>query len=69
MGLMDRWVFRARTRLAFLSDQDIPQPGIMLQLVYNGDPETGAKKHQRFVNLGPVMNQSETIRELNDAPD
>ncbi|KAF8600285.1 FAD-binding domain-containing protein [Ceratobasidium sp. AG-I] len=36
-------------------------PGIVLQLVYNGDTEEGTKKFQRFVDLGPVMNISETI--------
>lgn len=31
-------------------------------MVYNGDPEEGAKKFERFAKLGPVMNMSETIR-------
>jgi hypothetical protein len=35
----------------------------VLQMLYNGDSEEGAKKFERFVNLGPVMNKSETIRE------
>lgn len=38
------------------------QPVIILQIVYNGDSEEGAKKFDRFVTLGPVMNMSETIR-------
>lgn len=37
------------------------QPAFMLQLVYNGDSDTGAKKFERFVKLGPVVNQTETI--------
>ncbi|KAG8688632.1 hypothetical protein FRC11_005051 [Ceratobasidium sp. 423] len=31
------------------------QPGVGLQIVYNGDAETGAKKFERFGKLGPVM--------------
>jgi hypothetical protein len=31
-------------------------------MVYNGDSEEGAKKFERFVKLGPVMNMSRTIR-------
>ncbi|CAE6494141.1 unnamed protein product [Rhizoctonia solani] len=30
-------------------------PGVGIQLVYNGDAETGAKKFERFVKLGPAM--------------
>ncbi|KAF8600280.1 FAD-binding domain-containing protein [Ceratobasidium sp. AG-I] len=37
------------------------QPGVLMQLVYNGDSEEGAKKFERFVKLGPLMNISETI--------
>lgn len=37
------------------------QPSVVLKLVFNGDSETGAKKFERFVKLGPVMNQTETI--------
>lgn len=37
------------------------QPGVVTQMVYNGDSEEGAKKFERFVKLGPVMNITETI--------
>ncbi|KAG8708335.1 hypothetical protein FRC08_018942 [Ceratobasidium sp. 394] len=37
------------------------QPVVMVQLVYNGDAEEGAKKFERFVKLGPVVNKSEAI--------
>ncbi|QRV77386.1 FAD-binding domain protein [Ceratobasidium sp. AG-Ba] len=37
------------------------QPGIMLQGVYNGDSEEGAKKFERFVKLEPVVNASHKI--------
>ncbi|KAG8734838.1 hypothetical protein FRC10_011381 [Ceratobasidium sp. 414] len=37
------------------------QPVLLLQLVYNGDAEEGARKYERFVKLGPVVNQSEAI--------
>ncbi|QRV92187.1 FAD-binding domain protein [Ceratobasidium sp. AG-Ba] len=37
------------------------QPGVMLQAVYNGDPEEGLKKFERFVKLEPVINISSTI--------
>ncbi|GAB1520588.1 hypothetical protein RhiTH_003667 [Rhizoctonia solani] len=30
------------------------QPVVGIQLVYNGDAEAGAKKFERFVNLGPI---------------
>ncbi|KAG9084585.1 hypothetical protein FRC07_013600, partial [Ceratobasidium sp. 392] len=36
-------------------------PVMFVQLVYNGDPEEGARKYERFVKLGPVVNESETI--------
>ncbi|CAE6432648.1 unnamed protein product [Rhizoctonia solani] len=32
-------------------------PGVGLQIVYNGDAETGAKKFERFVKLEPIMTQ------------
>ncbi|KAG9119802.1 hypothetical protein FRC07_005006 [Ceratobasidium sp. 392] len=37
------------------------RPGILAQLTYNGDSEEGAKKYERFVKLGPVMNKAETV--------
>ncbi|KAG9098067.1 hypothetical protein FRC06_006845 [Ceratobasidium sp. 370] len=37
------------------------QPGMVLQLVFNGDSQEGVKRFERFVKLGPVMNMSETI--------
>ncbi|KAG8700072.1 hypothetical protein FRC08_004938 [Ceratobasidium sp. 394] len=37
------------------------QPVLLIQFVYNGDSEEGAKKFERFVKLGPVMNHSATI--------
>ena len=40
------------------------QTGIILRLVYNGPTEEGTNKFQRFVDLGPVTNMSETIREF-----
>ncbi|KAF8600283.1 FAD-binding domain-containing protein [Ceratobasidium sp. AG-I] len=36
------------------------QPGIVMQVIYNGNSEEGAKKFDRFAKLGPVMNTSET---------
>ncbi|KAG8764039.1 hypothetical protein FRC12_008327 [Ceratobasidium sp. 428] len=36
-------------------------PGMMLQLIYNGDSQEGAKKFERFVKLEPIMNISNTI--------
>ncbi|KAG8735542.1 hypothetical protein FRC10_010411 [Ceratobasidium sp. 414] len=37
------------------------QPALLIQMVYNGDSEEGARKYERFVKLGPVMHASETI--------
>ncbi|KAG9089201.1 hypothetical protein FRC06_001672, partial [Ceratobasidium sp. 370] len=37
------------------------QPVFLVKMVYNGDSEEGARKFERFVKLGPVMNASETI--------
>ncbi|KAG8730864.1 hypothetical protein FRC10_002314 [Ceratobasidium sp. 414] len=37
------------------------QPGMVLQMIFNGDSQEGAKRFERFVKLGPVMNMSETI--------
>ncbi|KAG9105455.1 hypothetical protein FRC07_009271 [Ceratobasidium sp. 392] len=37
-------------------------PGMMVQLVYNGDSQEGAQKFERFVKLEPLMNISNTIR-------
>ncbi|ELU42223.1 FAD binding domain-containing protein [Rhizoctonia solani AG-1 IA] len=39
------------------------QPVVGIQLVYNGDAETGAKKFERFVNLGPIATNLQSIRE------
>ncbi|CAE6373287.1 unnamed protein product [Rhizoctonia solani] len=33
------------------------QPVVGLQIVYNGDAETGTRKFERFVKLGPVVNK------------
>ncbi|KAH7310235.1 hypothetical protein B0J17DRAFT_586382 [Rhizoctonia solani] len=41
-------------------------PGVGLQIVYNGDAETGAKKFERFVKLEPVMTQLRPIRDRQD---
>ncbi|CAE6457366.1 unnamed protein product [Rhizoctonia solani] len=37
------------------------QPGVIMQLIYNGDSDEGAAKFERFVKLGPVVNRSETL--------
>ncbi|KAG8769035.1 hypothetical protein FRC12_005202 [Ceratobasidium sp. 428] len=37
------------------------QPVMIVQLVYNGDSEEGARKFERFVKLGPFVNQAETL--------
>ncbi|ELU36158.1 FAD binding domain-containing protein [Rhizoctonia solani AG-1 IA] len=38
------------------------QPVVGIQLVYNGDAEAGAKKFERFVNLGPIVTNLQSIR-------
>ncbi|CAE6426404.1 unnamed protein product, partial [Rhizoctonia solani] len=58
------WIqHREVTELAHLTFTYGPNntPVIILQLVFNGDTETGMKKFERFVALGPVANQTETI--------
>ncbi|KAF8688114.1 oxygen-dependent FAD-linked oxidoreductase family, partial [Rhizoctonia solani] len=37
------------------------QPVVGIQLVYNGDAEAGAKKFERFVNLGPIVTNLQSI--------
>ncbi|CAE6494131.1 unnamed protein product [Rhizoctonia solani] len=36
-------------------------PVIILEMIFNGDTEIGMKKFERFVGLGPVVNESGTI--------
>ncbi|QRV92198.1 FAD-binding domain protein [Ceratobasidium sp. AG-Ba] len=36
-------------------------PALVVQLVYNGDSEEGARKYERFSQLGHVMTKSETL--------
>lgn len=44
----------------FTQGKTVKQPVFVLHLVYNGDPEEGARRFERFVKLKPVHNQSET---------
>ncbi|KAG8737846.1 hypothetical protein FRC10_007599 [Ceratobasidium sp. 414] len=37
------------------------QPALALYLLYNGDSAEGKKKFERFVKLGPVVHQDQTI--------
>ncbi|CAE6414239.1 unnamed protein product [Rhizoctonia solani] len=39
----------------------IPEPMVMLQLVYIGEPEVGRQKFERFTMLGHVMDQTAVI--------
>jgi hypothetical protein len=37
---------------------------VWTQIVYNGDADTGAKKFERFVKLGPLVTNLGPIRKL-----
>jgi len=45
----------------FTLGKTVKMPVFVLHLVYNGDSAEGAKRFERFVKLGPVVNQTETI--------
>ncbi|CAE6498670.1 unnamed protein product [Rhizoctonia solani] len=61
---VNAWIrVREVTEVAHLTFAHGPNdmPVIVLELVFNGDTEVGAKKFERFVALGPVVNHTETI--------
>ncbi|CAE6353171.1 unnamed protein product [Rhizoctonia solani] len=64
MNEINVWIqHREVTEIAHLTFAHGPNnlPVIILELVFNGDTETGAKRFERFAALDPIVNQTETI--------